>query len=71
MPHNESGGKLRTLQLQNFDNTPGAVGLNASVADLTKWIRLQLGRGTFEGKKIFSESTKLADVVAEHAAADL
>jgi CubicO group peptidase (beta-lactamase class C family) len=56
MPHNESGGSLRVLQLQNFDNTPGAVGLNASVADLTKWIRLQLGRGTFDGKKIFSEA---------------
>ncbi|HEV7699080.1 MAG TPA: serine hydrolase [Pyrinomonadaceae bacterium] len=54
MPHNESGGSLRVLQLQNFDNTPGAVGLNASVSDLTKWIRLQLGRGTFEGKKIYS-----------------
>src|SRR6476620_2608892 len=56
MPHNESGGSLRVLQLQNFDNTPGAVGLNASVADLSKWIRLQLGRGTFEGKKIFSSA---------------
>jgi CubicO group peptidase (beta-lactamase class C family) len=54
IPHNESTGKLRTLQLQNFDNTPGAVGLNASVADLAKWVRTQLGRGTFEGKKIFS-----------------
>lgn len=54
MPHNESGGALRVLQLQNFDNTPGAVGLNSSVADLSRWVRTQLGRGTFEGKKIFS-----------------
>lgn len=54
MPHNESTGKLRTLQLQNFDNTPGAVGINSSVADLSRWIRTQLGRGTFGGKKIFS-----------------
>ncbi len=54
MPHNESGGKLRALPLGFLDNAIGAVRLNASVADLSKWIRLQLGRGTFEGKRIFS-----------------
>lgn len=57
-PHNESGGKLRAL-LPNpggagYEGAYGAVGVNASVADLSRWIRLQLGRGTFEGKKIFS-----------------
>ena len=56
MPHNESGGKMRALPVGFLDNAIGAVRLNASVADLSKWIRLQLGRGTFEGKKIFSEA---------------
>lgn len=56
MPHNESGGKLRALPTGYLDNAIGAVRLNSSVADLSKWIRLQLGRGTFEGKKIFSEA---------------
>lgn len=55
MPHNESGGKLRALPVGFLDEAIGAVRLNASVNDLSKWIRLQLGRGTFEGKKIFSE----------------
>lgn len=54
MPHNESGGKLRSLPVGFLDNAIGAVRLNSSAADLSKWIRLQLGRGTFEGKKIFS-----------------
>jgi CubicO group peptidase (beta-lactamase class C family) len=54
MPHNESGGKLRALPPGYLDDAIGAVRLNSSVADLAKWIRLQLGRGTFEGKKIFS-----------------
>ena len=54
MPHNESGGALRVLPLGFLDSAAGAVRLNSSVADLSKWIRLQLGRGTFEGKKIFS-----------------
>ena len=55
LPHNESGGTLRALPVGYLDDAIGAVRLNASVADLSKWIRLQLGRGTFEGKKIFSQ----------------
>jgi len=51
-PHNESGGKLRVLQRGNVDGGASAAGINSSVADLSKWLRLQLGRGTFEGKKI-------------------
>src|SRR6478672_5437145 len=54
MPHNESGGKLRALPVGFLDEAIGAVRLNASVADLAKWIRLQLGRGTFGAKKIWS-----------------
>src|SRR5215204_565828 len=52
-PHNESGGKLRALPLGNIDNSIGLAGLNSSVADMAKWLRLQLGRGTFEGREIF------------------
>jgi CubicO group peptidase (beta-lactamase class C family) len=54
-PHNESGGKLRVLPRGNVDGAAAAAGLNSSVNDLSKWIRLQLGRGKFEGKQIFSE----------------
>lgn len=54
-PHNESGGKLRALPLGNIDAGIGLAGLNSSVADMAKWLRLQLGRGTFEGKQIFSK----------------
>jgi CubicO group peptidase (beta-lactamase class C family) len=56
MPHNESGGTLRALPPGYLDDAIGAVRLNSSAADLGKWLRLQLGRGTFEGKKIFSEA---------------
>lgn len=56
MPHNESGGKgLRVLHSGNVDSAYAAAGLNSSVADVAKWLRLQLGRGKFEGKQIFSE----------------
>jgi CubicO group peptidase (beta-lactamase class C family) len=56
MPHNESGGTLRVLPRGSVDGATAAAGLNASVNDLSKWIRLQLGRGKFEGKQIFSEA---------------
>lgn len=55
LPHNESGGKLRTLHRGNVDGAAAAAALNSSVADLSRWIRTQLGRGTFEGKQIFSK----------------
>lgn len=55
MPHNESGGKLRVLHSGNVDGADAAAGLNSSVADVAKWLRLQLGRGNFEGKQIFSQ----------------
>lgn len=55
LPHNEShGGKMRVLHRGNVDGADAAAGLNSSVSDWTKWIRLQLGRGKFEGKQIFS-----------------
>jgi|GEM_PF-121709 len=56
-PHNESGGNgLRVLHRGNVDGATAAAGLNSSVADLSKWVRTQLGRGKFEGKQIFSEA---------------
>jgi CubicO group peptidase (beta-lactamase class C family) len=55
-PHNESGGKLRVLQRGNVDGSYAAAALNSSVADLSKWVRTQLGKGKFEGKRIFSEA---------------
>ncbi len=54
VPHNESGGTLRSLPLGFLDEAIGAVRLNSSVADLSKWLRLQLGRGKFEDQQIFS-----------------
>jgi CubicO group peptidase (beta-lactamase class C family) len=35
------------------DGAAPAAGLNSSVKEMTNWLRLQLGRGTLEGKQIF------------------
>ena len=56
MPHNESGGRLRVVHYGNVDGATAAAALNSSVLDVAKWLRLQLGKGKFEGKQIFSEA---------------
>lgn len=55
-PHNESGGTLRVLHRGNVDGSSSAASLNSSVADLSKWVRTQLGKGGFNRKQIFSEA---------------
>ena len=57
LPHNESGGNgLRSLSLGNVDNCWGACGLNSSVNDLAKWMRLQLNRGKHDNRQLISSS---------------
>jgi CubicO group peptidase (beta-lactamase class C family) len=53
-PHNEFEGRVRVIHYSNVDSAGGAAAINSSVAEMAQWIRLQLGRGTFEGKQIFS-----------------
>lgn len=55
-PHNELNGKMRVVRYGNVDNAAAAAGLNSSATDVAKWLRLQLGRGKFEGKPVFSEA---------------
>lgn len=56
IPHNRSGGSLRELPLGNVDNSWGACGLNSSVADLGRWLNLQLKRGEWNGQQIISRA---------------
>jgi CubicO group peptidase (beta-lactamase class C family) len=53
-PHNESTGKLRALPLGNIDNSIGLAGLNASVNDLAKWLRLNLSKGKAGDRQLIS-----------------
>ncbi|MDQ3745758.1 MAG: serine hydrolase [Acidobacteriota bacterium] len=53
-PHNEFEGRVRVIRYISADSAGGAAAINSSVADMAQWIRLQLGRGTFEGKRFFS-----------------
>lgn len=56
-PHNENPetGRMRKIRYGNVDGAAAAAGINSSVADLANWLRMQLARGKFAGKTIFSE----------------
>ncbi|HYE64045.1 MAG TPA: DUF3471 domain-containing protein, partial [Pyrinomonadaceae bacterium] len=55
-PHNEMDGKIRVIRYSNVDGVGPAASINSSVSDVAQWIRLQLGRGTYKGKQIFSRA---------------
>lgn len=53
-PHGESDGVLMTFPWYNWDSMAPAGGIISSAHDMAQWMRLQLGKGTFEGTAIFS-----------------
>ena len=55
LPHITWQGKTLAVAYLNYDNFAPAGSINSSVADMSRWIRLQLNRGTLKGKKYFSE----------------
>jgi CubicO group peptidase (beta-lactamase class C family) len=53
-PHSKLSGKLETLPQEDVDNTAPAGSIASCVADLAKWMNLQLAGGTAGKTKIFS-----------------
>lgn len=56
-PHAEVDAKNVAVPWRKIDNIAPAGSINSSVTDIAQWIRLQLGQGTIDGKKIFSAAT--------------
>jgi CubicO group peptidase (beta-lactamase class C family) len=55
--HTEKDGKMITIPFTNWDNMGGAGALNSSAIDMTRWIMLQLNKGTLDGKTFFSSNS--------------
>jgi len=53
-PHNKVADTLEPLPWRNIDNVGPAGSINSNVNDMAQWIRLQLGNGEFEGKRLVS-----------------
>lgn len=58
-PHAKMNGKLQPIAFGNVDTAAAAGAINSSVADLSKWLLLQLDHGRIPGsdQRIFSEKS--------------
>jgi len=58
-PHSKVEGKLQPIPFENLDNAGPAGSINSSVADMSKWMLLQLNHGKIPGteSRIFSEKS--------------
>jgi CubicO group peptidase (beta-lactamase class C family) len=50
-------GKVVTTPWRNIDNIGPAGSINSSVNDLSRWVRLQLNGGVFEGRRLISAAS--------------
>ncbi|MGH7720066.1 MAG: serine hydrolase, partial [Gemmatimonadaceae bacterium] len=53
-PHAEIDSVVRAIPYRNIDNIAPAGSINSNVMEMAQWVRLLLGRGTYEGKKLLS-----------------
>ena len=57
MPHERISGAVRPVAWLNIDNIGPAGSINSSVAEMAEWLRLQLGQGTYRGRKLLDAKT--------------
>jgi len=54
-PHNKVNDDVFPIEFLNWDNVSGAGALISSVNDMSRWIKMQLHHGTWNGHQYFSE----------------
>jgi len=53
-PHAKLDDKVQAVSWRNIDNIAPAGSINSNVIDMAQWVRLQLGGGVYEGKRLLS-----------------
>ncbi|MBL8174469.1 MAG: serine hydrolase [Bryobacterales bacterium] len=56
-PYEKRGKNVTLVPRLNFDNIGPAGSINSSADDLSRWVRMQLNGGVFEGKRIINATT--------------
>lgn len=56
VPHTIYKGQLVSMDLVDIDNMAASASISSCVADMQKWLKLQLGKGTFNNKSIIPSS---------------
>src|SRR4030095_13793074 len=55
-PHAKLNDKVQVVAWRNIDNIAPAGSINSNVLDMAQWVRLQLGDGVYEGKRLISSA---------------
>lgn len=55
-PHVEIDDKVTPVAWRKIDNIAPAGSINSNVVDMAQWVRLQLGKGKYNGKQLISEA---------------
>jgi len=56
-PHERLDGVVTPVEWLNIDNIGPAGSINSSVSDMAQWVRLQLGQGSYAGRKLIEPRT--------------
>ncbi|MGA9626641.1 MAG: serine hydrolase [Bryobacteraceae bacterium] len=56
IPHSKASGKLEPLPHEDVDNNAPAGAINSCVADLAKWVTVELNRGDMGSARLFSKA---------------
>ena len=56
-PHSKIDDKIRVVSWRNIDNIAPAGSINSNVQDMAQWIRLQLGDGVYQSKRLLSSGS--------------
>lgn len=56
LPYSVKDGRPVETNFRNIENAGPAGSINSNIEDMTKWLKLQLNKGSFNGKKIVSET---------------
>jgi CubicO group peptidase (beta-lactamase class C family) len=55
-PHSKFDDKVVPIPYRNVDNIAPAGSINSNVVDMAQWVRLHLGSGTYDGKRLLSDA---------------
>ena len=55
-PHTESEDTVRVIPWRNIDNIGPAGSINSNAVDMAQWVRLQLGKGKYNGRQLISSA---------------
>lgn len=53
-PHSKIDDKVQPVAWRNIDNIAPAGSINSNVVDMAQWVRLQLGVGSYQNKRLLS-----------------